>query len=125
MDKETNQSHERENPNPRWGPQRWARCCPDMGAPTSHPLSGDQGQNPMARCFSCCQRFVLFLAIVGIVVLAIGYYYLGPEVFKTRWMIAVGIAVGMTLLAALAMGRMVRGNGFTGCCCGPWSRRNA
>ena len=123
MDRKSNERQEHDSRRFRWGPERWARCCPGMGVAESAPSVGEEGQSPMARCFSCCRYFVLFLAIMGIIFLAVGYY-VNPEVIRTIWMIGAGVAVVMALFAAVLMRRMARGSGFAGCC-GPWSRRSS
>lgn len=122
MDKKKNDSEEHRRERPYWGPEQWAYCCRGAGDPESRPFVGEEMHNPMARCFSCCRHFLLFPVIMGITFLVLGYY-LSPEIIRTMWMIGAGMAAGMALLAAFALGRMAKGNDFFGCC-GPWPRRN-
>jgi len=97
--------------SPCWGPEQWAECCSDVSNAGCACSSSKEWPDAMTSCFSYCRYFLLFPVILGIILLALGYY-LSPEVIRAMWLVGAGMAVGMGLLAALVMRRFAIG----GCC---------
>ncbi len=85
-----------------------------LGGPCCGPVQWDMPR-AMTQCFTGCRYFLLFAAIVGIVVVILGYY-LAPGVLRACWVIAAAMMGAMVLFGVLAMQRMAAGNGSTRCC---------
>ncbi len=110
-----NQGQEPNPAGPCCGPAQWTTCGPDTGTTASDRFSGADMSRVMTRCFSGCRYFLLIAAIVGIVLVILGYY-LAPEVLRAFWMIAAAMMAAMALFGVYVMRRMAAGHNCAGCC---------